>query len=142
MKTSTIIIVCVAAIAAFFVFKMFAKREKTAAEPIAEEQNSGVPAGLEQDYKYGVDPRSCGKPVMYTLHTCRHCVHLKDFLDAHGIEHHLVYVDDFHGPARREVLNTLRSFNARGSFPTLVLPDGRSMAGFREGVVKELFGLD
>ncbi len=104
--------------------------------------SGGIPPGLEEEYKNGVSPCESGMPVMYTLHTCRHCVHLKNFLDAHGIEHRLVYVDDFSDPARRQIMVALRSFNARGSFPTLVVPDGRSVAGFREEAVKKLFGLD
>ena len=142
MQSSTIIIICLIAFAAFCIFMYFFHREKTVAEAASEGQPTGIPNGHEEEYQHGVDPCASGKPVMYTLHTCRHCVHLKNFLDAHGIEHYLVYVDGFQDPARREVLNTLRSFNGRGSFPTLVLPDGRSVAGFREAVVKEMFGLE
>lgn len=103
---------------------------------------TGIPQGKEDDYHCGIDPCGCGVPVMYTLHTCRHCVRLKDFLDDRGIEHRLVYVDDFGDPARKEIMTTLRSHNPRGSFPTLVVPDGRSVVGFREEAVKKLLDLD
>lgn len=103
---------------------------------------TGIPHGMENLYHYGVDPCSAGMPVMYTLHTCRHCVRLKDFLVQHGIEHRLVFVDDFEAQARKEIMATLRTYNARASFPTLVMPDGRSVAGFREKAVKELLDLD
>lgn len=103
---------------------------------------TGIPEGLEALYRSGVDPRSGNVPVMYTLHTCRHCVRLKDFLDKHKISHVLVYVDDFDEPARKELMNTLRTYNPRGSFPTLVTPDGRSSVGFREDAVKQLLGLN
>ena len=69
-------------------------------------------------------------------------MHLKHFLDGHGIEHHLVYVDDFSGERRSEVMAKLRSFNPRGSFPTLVLPDGQVLVGFREAQARKLFGLE
>ena len=36
----------------------------------------------------------------------------------------------------------LRSFNPRGSFPTLVLPDGQVLVGFREAQARKLFGLE
>ena len=103
--------------------------------------STGIPEGLEEDYRCGVDPCHCGMPVMYTLHTCRHCVRLKHFLDKHGIVHRLVYVDDFDDPARKEIMNTLRTHNPRTSFPTLVVPDGRSVVGFREEAVRKLLGL-
>ena len=67
---------------------------------------------------------------------------LKDFLDQHKISHVLEYVDDLDDPARKEIMNTLRSYNPRGSFPTLVVPDGRSVVGFREDAVKALLGLN
>ena len=96
---------------------------------------------LEEEYQLGIDPCASGKPVMYTLQTCLHCVHLKHFLDDHGISHHLVYVDDFEGEQRRELMAKVRSWNPRGSFPTLVLPDGRVSVGFREAQVRKLFEL-
>lgn len=104
--------------------------------------SSGIPEGMEENFRCGVDPCSFGIPVMYTLHTCRHCVKLKDFLDKHGIECRLVYVDDFSDPARKDIMTVMRSYNPRGSFPTLVIPDGRSVVGFREESVKNLFGID
>ena len=110
--------------------------EKPASKPKVETFNT------PEAFSLAVDPCACGKPVMYTLHTCLHCVHLKHFLDDHGIEHHLVYVDEFEGEQRSEAMRVLRTFNPRGSFPTLILPDGRVSVGYREKVVKELFGLD
>ena len=65
----------------------------------------------------------------------------KPILDEHGISHHLVYVDDFEGEQRRELMAKVRSWNPRGSFPTLVLPDGRVSVGFREAQVRKLFDL-
>ena len=97
---------------------------------------------LEAEFKLGMDPCASGQPVMYTLQTCLHCVHLKNFLNDHGIAHHLVYVDDFEGEQRRELMDKVRSLNPRGSFPTLVLPDGRVSVGFRVAQLRNLFGLD
>lgn len=121
----------------------FLRKEKK--EPVKKTQASvvtGIPQGMEEEYRCGVDPCGCGMPVMYTLHTCRHCVRLKNFLDQHGIAHRLIYVDDFTESARRQIMMTLRSYNERGSFPTLVVPDGRSVVGFREDAVKKLLGID
>lgn len=134
-----LLIAAALALAALLFF--FLRGRSAAPAEVEKPEGTGIPEGFEEEYQRGVAPCESGKPVMYTLHTCRHCVHLKDFLDANGIEHHLVYVDDFEEPACREVMGTLRSFNPRGSFPTLVLPDGRTAVGFREHLVRELFGL-
>lgn len=138
----TMVVVAAIAVLVFFVFMKSPKKADEASSSEEAVKITGIPDGLEPVYMDGVAPEKCGVPVMYTLHTCRHCVHLKDFLAEHGIEHHLVYVDDFADPARTEIMRVLRSYNTRGSFPTLVLPDGRFCVGFREGVVRELFGIE
>ena len=137
-----VFVLCLVAVVCALVFFSRRKGKRTSVRKSPAVQDSGIPAGLEEDYRCGVDPCSCGVPVMYTLHTCRHCVKLKDFLDQHGIGHRLIYVDDFSDPARRQIMATLRSHNPRGSFPTLVVPDGRSVVGFREEAVKALLGLN
>ncbi len=137
--TVCIVLLLVIAAGIFFMFRMSRKDEM---ESQADMPETGIPEGREAEYRNGVDPCGCGVPVMYTLHTCRHCVHLKDFLDENGVVHTLVYVDDFADPARRELMNTLRRFNARGSFPTLVLPDGRYVVGFREAQVRDLLHIE
>lgn len=137
-----VFVLCLVAVVCALVFFSRRKGKRTSVRKSPAVQDSGIPVGLEDDYRCGVDPCSCGVPVMYTLHTCRHCVKLKDFLDQHGIEHRLIYVDDFSDPARRQIMATLRSHNPRGSFPTLVIPDGRSVVGFREEAVRALLGLN
>ena len=123
-------------VALFFVFRKSSGSVETPAK------EAEAPArDLVEEYQLGIDPCASGKPVMYTLQTCLHCVHLKHFLDEHGISHHLVYVDDFEGEQRRELMAKVRSWNPRGSFPTLVLPDGRVSVGFREAQVRKLFDL-
>ena len=135
-----IVVICLLAL--IFVSMYFSSRRKRPGPMKSHLTSStGIPDGMEADYRCGVDPCRCGMPVMYTLHTCRHCVRLKDFLDEHGIEHKLIYVDDFEDPARKQIMTTLRSHNPRGSFPTLVVPDGRSVVGFREEAVRALLGL-
>lgn len=133
-----VVVIVLIALLLFFI----RKGKKKPAKRVVPSPATGIPEGMDGDYRCGVDPCSCGMPVMYTLHTCRHCVRLKHFLDKHGIAHRLIYVDDFADPARKEIMTTLRSYNPRGSFPTLVVPDGRSVVGFREDAVKSLLGLD
>lgn len=101
----------------------------------------GMPEKQTAAYVLGMEPGADGQSVMYTLRSCRHCVRLKKFLDAHGIPCHLVFVDGFTGAARAAMMAKVRACNPRGSFPTLVLPDGRVVVGFREREVRAAFGL-
>ena len=138
MLLVVVVLAAVGAIALFFL----SRKPGGAQEGKPEEGKAPVLRDVEEEYRLGMDPCASGKAVMYTLQTCLHCVHLKHFLDRHGIEHHLVYVDDFSGEQRSEVMAKLRSFNPRGSFPTLVLPDGQVLVGFREAQARKLFGLE
>ena len=137
MAIGIILLVLIAA-GVFLMFRMSRKDM----ESQADMPESGIPEGREEEYRSGMEPCECGIPVMYTLHTCRHCVHLKNFLDENGVVHELVYVDDFADPARKALMAALRKFNPRGSFPTLVLPDGRSVVGFREAQVRDLLHIE
>ena len=116
------------------------KPRQNVSEPQDCDLETGIPTGRENEYKAGIDPLQSDKPVMYTLHTCRHCSRLKEYLAARGVFIQEVYLDDFAQPARKAILETLKTYNPRCSFPTLVLPDGRLVIGFREDEVKELFG--
>ena len=116
-----------------YLFKVRAGRRKSA---ILE-----IPPGKEDSYSYGIHPGEDGVPVMYTLTTCRHCVHLQDFLDEHGVAYHLVYVDGFYGQARSVMLAVLKAHNPRASYPTLVLPGGRTVVGFRKSEVRAALNL-
>lgn len=102
---------------------------------------TGIPVGKEELFEIGTHPAEDGIPVMYTLTTCRHCVHLKDFLDAHSITFHIVYVDDFENLARATIMEVLRANNPRGSFPTFIVPGGTVVVGFREPQIRAALGL-
>ena len=91
-------------------------------------------------YEAGLHPGEDGLALMYTLSVCRHCVSLKKWLSQHGIPFHEVYVDRYQGEERRALVEKLRFYNPRGSFPTLVLPGGeRALVGFRETALKKVF---
>ena len=102
---------------------------------------TGAPVTRLEAYALGMQPGADGQSVMYTLRSCRHCVRLKKFLDAHHIPCHLVYVDEFKGAERAALMGRVRACNPRGSFPTLVLPDGRVVVGFREREIRAAYGL-
>lgn len=109
------------------------------------EKNAPVPsAPLSPEeaelYEAGLHPGEDGMALMYTLSVCRHCVSLKKWLEQREIPFHEVYVDRYQGAERKALVEKLRSYNPRGSFPTLVLPGGeKALVGFREAELQKAF---
>ena len=61
----------------------------------------------------------------------------KEYLDSNDAKYHLLYVDEFNGRDRSDLMDKVRSYNPRGSFPTIVLPGGKVVVGFREQLLRE-----
>jgi glutaredoxin-like protein NrdH len=78
---------------------------------------------------------------LYALSTCGWCKKTKELLDANGVEYDLVYVDLLEGDEKEAVLDEVRKFNPRTSFPTVVVDDSRSVTGFKEDQLRELLGI-
>ena len=114
------------------------RKYKTEAEHY---ENNGIPVGMEEEYQLALNPGADGKPLLYNLTTCTHCVRVHDFFDAHGIAHNDITVDYFVGPARSDVLAKLRTYNPRSSFPTVVFPDGTVVVGYKESALREAIGI-
>lgn len=137
---AVVIVVLLLAVAGMALFrKIHALREekKPSAAGSAAAALSPEEAKL---YEEGLHPGEDGLALMYTLSVCRHCVSLKKWLKRHDIPFHEVYVDRYQGAERKALLEKLRSYNPRGSFPTLVLPGGeKSVVGFREAELKKIF---
>lgn len=104
--------------------------------------SNGVPLGMEEQYQIALNPGSDGKPLMYDLTTCNHCVRVHEFFKKRGIAHHDITVDHFIGKARAEVVAKLRTYNPKASFPTVVFPDGKVIVGFKESALREALGID
>ena len=78
---------------------------------------------------------------LYALSTCGWCRKAKNLLDENDVEYDLVYVDLLDKPEKDEVMVEVRKWNPRASFPTVVIDDKESVAGFKEERLKELLGL-
>jgi glutaredoxin-like protein NrdH len=78
---------------------------------------------------------------LYTLSTCVHCKALREFLQARGLPFEFVDVDTLQGKERREMLNEVRQFNRRCSFPTSVV-SGEVLIGFKEDEFRKVLGLN
>ncbi len=77
---------------------------------------------------------------LYTLSTCSHCRATKKFLDECSIKYDFTDVDLLHGDERKAILEDVRKFNPRCSFPTIIIGD-KVIVGFKEDEIKEALGL-
>ena len=107
-----------------------------------EDIREGIPKGKDEEYQVAINPCADGKPLMYTLTTCKHCHHLHDFLDSKNIEHHQVFVDHYEGPARQAIRDKVYAYNPRKSFPVMVFPCGNVVSGFRKSEICVVLGID
>ena len=77
---------------------------------------------------------------MYTLSTCSHCKATKRFLDECRVKYEFTDVDLLQGEERKAILEDVRKFNPRCSFPTIIIGE-RIIVGFKEDEIKEALGL-
>jgi glutaredoxin len=81
------------------------------------------------------------KPVkVYSLSTCSHCREAKKFLGACEIKYEFVDVDQLQGEERAAILQDVKNFNPRCSFPTIIIGD-KVIVGYKEAEIKEALGL-
>ncbi len=81
------------------------------------------------------------KVMLYALSTCGWCKKAKIFLEDNDIEYDYIYVDELEGARRDEVMQVVRRWNPKGSFPTIVVDDAQAVAGFKEDELREALGL-
>ena len=81
------------------------------------------------------------KPVMmYTLSTCSHCHATKKFLSDCAVSYDFQDVDLLEGEERAAILEDVKKWNPRCSFPTIIIGE-KVVIGFREEEIKEALGL-
>ena len=82
------------------------------------------------------------KLLFFGLTTCVHCKHTRNFLEKHNLPFDCVYVDTLEGDDRSQALKTVREYNPRVSFPTLVIDDGKEViVGFRPDAIAKALEL-
>jgi glutaredoxin-like protein NrdH len=77
---------------------------------------------------------------MYTLSTCSHCKATKKFLNDCKVKYDFTDVDLLDGKERSAILEDLKQWNPRCSFPTIIIGD-KVIVGYREDEIKEALGL-
>jgi glutaredoxin-like protein NrdH len=81
------------------------------------------------------------KPVkIYTLSTCSHCKATKIFLNDCAVEYEFTDVDLLQGEERTAILEDIKKWNPRCSFPTIIIGD-KVIIGYKEDEIREALGL-
>lgn len=77
---------------------------------------------------------------IFSLSTCSHCKSTKRFLDKCTVKYDFVDVDLLDREERKAILDDVRKFNPRCSFPTVVIGD-KVIVGYKESEIKEALGM-
>ena len=77
---------------------------------------------------------------MYTLSTCSHCKATKKFMSDCNVKYDFIDVDLLKGEEQRAIIEDLKKYNPRCSFPTIIIGD-RVIVGFKEDEIREALGL-
>jgi len=88
-----------------------------------------------------VKGKNKGKILLYALSTCGWCKKTKDFLSKLGLEYSYIFVDLVDEKEKDKVMDDVRKWNPRCSFPTIVINDKKCIVGYKEDEIKEALGL-
>ncbi len=81
------------------------------------------------------------QPVqIYSLSTCSHCKAIKKLLTDCTVQYDFVDVDLLEGEERTAILEDVKKFNPRCSFPTIIIGN-IVIVGYKENEIKEALGL-
>lgn len=80
-----------------------------------------------------------GEVMLYALSTCGWCKKTKRLLNELGVEYHYVDVDLVTEEQQGNVLDEVKGWNPRGTFPTLIVND-ECIVGYKEEKIKEVLG--
>ncbi|MGD0488645.1 MAG: glutaredoxin family protein [Syntrophorhabdales bacterium] len=83
-----------------------------------------------------VEGSDFGPIKLFTLSTCVWCKKTKALLQEMNVAYEYVDVDVVEGADREKVLDELKSFNPRCSFPSLVV-NNNCIVGYQEEKIKE-----
>ncbi len=77
---------------------------------------------------------------IFSLSTCSHCKSAKKFLSDCTIKYDFVDVDLLEGDERKAILEDVKKFNPKCSFPTVIIGD-KVIIGYKVDKIKEALGL-
>ena len=77
---------------------------------------------------------------IFSLSTCSHCKATKKFLGECTIKYEFIDVDLLKGDERKAIIEDVKKFNPRCSFPTIIIGD-KVIVGFKEKEIREALGM-
>jgi glutaredoxin len=77
---------------------------------------------------------------IFSLSTCSHCRATKKFIDDCTIKYEFIDVDLLKGDERKAIIEDVKKFNPRCSFPTIIIGE-KVIVGFKEKEIKEALGM-
>ncbi|MCG6550746.1 MAG: glutaredoxin family protein [Candidatus Magnetominusculus sp. LBB02] len=81
---------------------------------------------------------SAKKTVLFALSTCPSCKKTKELLTKNNIEFVLAELDTLDIESRDRLLEEVKKYNPRETFPTIVVDGGRTViVGFNEAAIKK-----
>ena len=81
------------------------------------------------------------KVMLYALSTCGWCKKTRAFLDDNDVEYDYVYVDLLKGYEREQAIETVRKWNPKGSFPTVIVDEQHVIVGYKPEQLEEALGI-
>jgi len=78
---------------------------------------------------------------VFSLSTCSHCKSTKKLLNDCTVKYDFVDVDLLEGDERKAILEDVRKFNPKCSFPTVIIGD-KVIVGYKEKQIKEALGIE
>jgi glutaredoxin len=77
---------------------------------------------------------------IFSLSTCSHCKATKKFIDDCTIKYEFIDVDLLKGDERKAIIEDVKKFNPRCSFPTIIIGE-KVIVGFKEKEIREALGM-
>ena len=77
---------------------------------------------------------------IFSLSTCSHCKSTKKLLSDCTVKYDFVDVDLLEGDERKAILEDVKKFNPKCSFPTIIIGE-KVIVGFKEKEIREALGL-
>jgi glutaredoxin-like protein NrdH len=77
---------------------------------------------------------------IFSLSSCSHCKATKKFLGDCTIKYEFINVDELQGDERKAIIDDVKKFNPRCSFPTIIIGE-KVIVGFKEKEIKEALGM-
>lgn len=78
---------------------------------------------------------------IYTLSTCSHCKAAKKFLNDCNVHYDYTDVDLLDTVQKAAILDEVKKYNPRLTFPTIIIDGDNVIIGFQEDKIKETLGL-